>query len=969
MTVSESKPPLEPRLTLREKSDALATGWQNILSTKFGEGGEFISQSLVTPCILIWTILIPTIVCAVFLPELKLNTDLNKLWTEQGGRSEWEIQYIEDHESNFTIGAQIASVASVDRDGGEAMTVEHFIEHERLAHYVSNEVTIDMYNRTWDIEDFCVKGTEGELSAALQIVKDIFGATPYDACLKISPLDCFQEGVYDYPLTLEESKRLETMAINLGVDLLGDYGVTLFSSKPSFRNMTTDELYHQVNTDPCTWVEFYAPPLNQIFGGFTRDENGHMKNINGLQTTFLVAPGPNMYSRHPGFSEKELDEALYAWEKEFVSHSRKEELQKFATIQTVSLYSRVALDQALEGASSFVKSLVIGVLLMAVYCVLAIAHNKYKPFSLGLLTLGCTGVILAALACAGAIGLCVKTDYVFSPDIVQVLPFVSLGIGVDDMFVIAYTFKRIVFEKIEQNRAGSHASTCGQIMKEVMAFAGPSVTLTSVANFLSFLVGSSVPVLAVSSFCQQCAIVVVFNYFMNIVVFSSVLSLMLQCNLFDTLTGIQLSVRRPQSSRVEPENNKTASDVEVLPDLPRNAVTPSLTPKVFVGLLVGTVLFSACIYGTTEVVLANDVKDLAPKDSVAGDYFAKAAEHFPTQQIQLITEYDVDLHTYDGQRALLDVIKRLQNTPYTGKYGTSQPIWIHSLRNYVNKSDLYNHGYYLNQEGLIPEEMFYDAYFSWRNEDLVSLEVQLTLSDAFNYKTVTRDGETRQELSYTIIVFFISFDLEKDVYAEIVNMINVMREIVDTAGISCFVTSDHIIRHEILTHLEEILLRNLIIAVVAVLVASFLLSFNIIVSFVVAAFVTVCAVELYGIMGLFGINLNPAPVVSLIMSVGLTVEFIAHLTYAYFNEGRKEERPLEGSMEKVAVPICHGAVSSILGIIMLAFSDFGFVVKYYFAIFLATIIIGLVNGMMLQPAIIRTAEVLMKKQHGYGENP
>jgi hypothetical protein len=47
-----------------------------------------------------------------------------------------------------------------------------------------------------------------------------------------------------------------------------------------------------------------------------------------------------------------------------------------------------------------------------------------------LVLLGTTGILLAITACGGAIGLCVKLDYVFSPDIVQVFyRVVALGIA------------------------------------------------------------------------------------------------------------------------------------------------------------------------------------------------------------------------------------------------------------------------------------------------------------------------------------------------------------------------------------------------------------------------------------------------------------------------------------------------------------------------------------------------------------
>lgn len=44
------------------------------------------------------------------------------------------------------------------------------------------------------------------------------------------------------------------------------------------------------------------------------------------------------------------------------------------------------------------------------------------------------------------------------------------------------------------------------------------------------------------------------------------------------------------------------------------------------------------------------------------------------------------------------------------------------------------------------------------------------------------------------------------------------------------------------------------------------------------------------------------------------------------------------------IPVIHGGLSTLLGIIMLAFSEFDFVVKYFFVVMTALVIIGLING-------------------------
>uniref|UniRef100_A0A914ICA5 Uncharacterized protein n=1 Tax=Globodera rostochiensis TaxID=31243 RepID=A0A914ICA5_GLORO len=73
--------------------------------------------------------------------------------------------------------------------------------------------------------------------------------------------------------------------------------------------------------------------------------------------------------------------------------------------------------------------------------------------------------------------------------------------------------------------------------------------------------------------------------------------------------------------------------------------------------------------------------------------------------------------------------------------------------------------------------------------------------------------------------------------------------------------------------------------------------------------------------------LNPISAVTLITAVGIGVEFTAHVALAFLTSlGTREERMVQ-CLQHMFVPVIHGGMSTLLGIIMLAFSDFDFVVK------------------------------------------
>uniref|UniRef100_A0A183CJZ1 SSD domain-containing protein n=1 Tax=Globodera pallida TaxID=36090 RepID=A0A183CJZ1_GLOPA len=121
---------------------------------------------------------------------------------------------------------------------------------------------------------------------------------------------------------------------------------------------------------------------------------------------------------------------------------------------------------------------------------------------------------------------------------------------------------------------------------------------------------------------------------------------------------------------------------------------------------------------------------------------------------------------------------------------------------------------------------------------------------------------------------------------------------------------------------------------------------------VVTCVVASMTVELAGFMGLAGVKLNPISAVTLITAVGIGVEFTAHVALAFLTSlGTREERMVQ-CLQHMFVPVIHGGMSTLLGIIMLAFSDFDFVVQYFFVVLTALVIIGLFNGLAVLPVLL-----------------
>lgn len=91
------------------------------------------------------------------------------------------------------------------------------------------------------------------------------------------------------------------------------------------------------------------------------------------------------------------------------------------------------------------------------------------------------------------------------------MPFLLIGIGVDDMFVIC--------NAVDQTRL---KDTPRERIREAMMHAGPSITITSLTNALAFAFGGLNSLTALRSFCLFASVCILMLYLVVMTIFLSV---------------------------------------------------------------------------------------------------------------------------------------------------------------------------------------------------------------------------------------------------------------------------------------------------------------------------------------------------------------------------------------------------------------------------------------------------------------
>ncbi|XP_062311501.1 protein patched homolog 1-like [Osmerus eperlanus] len=121
---------------------------------------------------------------------------------------------------------------------------------------------------------------------------------------------------------------------------------------------------------------------------------------------------------------------------------------------------------------------------------------------------------------------------------------------------------------------------------------------------------------------------------------------------------------------------------------------------------------------------------------------------------------------------------------------------------------------------------------------------------------------------------------------------------------------------------------------------------------IIVMVLSLMTVELFGMMGLIGIKLSAVPVVILIASVGIGVEFTVHVALAFLTAIGDRNKRAVLALEHMFAPVLDGAFSTLLGVLMLAGSEFDFIVRYFFAVLAILTVLGVLNGLVLLPVLL-----------------
>ncbi|KAH9693851.1 SSD domain-containing protein [Citrus sinensis] len=691
---------------------------------------------------------------------------------------------------------------------------------------------------------------------------------------------------------------------------------------------------HYTSTESC--MSAFKGPLDPstALGGFSGN------NYSEASAFVVTYPVNNAVDREGNETKKAV-----AWEKAFVQLAKDELLPMVQSKNlTLAFSSESSIEEELKRESTAdAITIVISYLVMFAYISLTLGDTPHLSsfYISSKVLLGLSGVVLVMLSVLGSVGFFSAIGVKSTLIIMEVIPFLVLAVGVDNMCILVHAVKRQQLELPLETR-----------ISNALVEVGPSITLASLSEVLAFAVGSFIPMPACRVFSMFAALAVLLDFLLQITAFVALI-------VFDFL--------RAEDKRVDCIPCLKLSSSYADSDKGIGQRKPGLLARYMKALC-------------TRIEPGLEQKIVLPRDSYLQGYFNNISEHLrigpplyfvvknynyssesrQTNQLCSISQCD--------SNSLLNEISRASLIPQSSYIAKPAASWLDDFlvwispeafgccRKFTNGSycppddQCFHHSDLLKDR---PSTIQFKEKLPWFLNALPSASCAKGGHGAYTNSVDLKGYENGIVQASSFRTYHTPLNRQIDY----VNSMRAAREfssrVSDSLQMEIFPYSVFYMYFEQYLDIWRTALINLAIAIGAVFVVCLITTCSFWSSAIILLVLTMIVVDLMGVMAILKIQLNAVSVVNLVMAVGIAVEFCVHITHAFsVSSGDKNQRMKEALGTMGASVFSGITLTKLVGVIVLCFSRTEVFVVYYFQMYLALVLLGFLHGLVFLPVVL-----------------
>ena len=674
------------------------------------------------------------------------------------------------------------------------------------------------------------------------------------------------------------------------------------------------------------------------------------------------------------------NKAAQKWEQEVFQkaiHDFNEQEEKDnSDLRIFYMMERSVSDELEIESAQNVVVVVISYLAMFVY--ISMMMGEFPSITKSRILVGLGGIFVVILSCLGAFAIVslfrIKQTLISA----EVVPFLVLAIGVDNMFFITGARDRVINsinaakEQGKDVKVFSNAEQMGIALGEV----GPSITTAAIGEFLSFLVGYLTDIPALESFCLCASFAVLINYFLQMTLFVAFVSLddkRVDANRYDIVPCFKKTVGK--SEHYEGKKclqNFAITYYEFLMQ----------TPVVCVVLLIYIGMTAFSVYSIFNFPLGLNQQTTVTQNGDLFNYFKTQEKYVDVGSPGYLVFYNIDYNNAENL-ALIDKM-----SDHLSTLSTVQPpvySWYKDFQKFMDP--YYKDKCNKNLDVLKTQPLAYQVreFLKIKTDDPCCKEDGMCgepyLNDlAFNDKGEIEASRFRfQHIPLVNQSVYVNAVLQTNAVARtyrdnftLMEGRNKTQNFVlngKTVDINTvFPYSLFYVYYNQYLFIRGISVQNLLIGFATIFLAVQLVM-NLKGAALTVLFCFSCVLHLIGVLYLlnfipdYTVELNAISVVNIVVALGLSVEFCAHIIIFYMKSPKSNSSTpnvdhIKYSLKNVGVSVLVGIMTTkVIGVFVLLFAPSKVFQIYYFRMYFFLIVVGFFHGFMLLPIFLTYVNV------------
>lgn len=723
---------------------------------------------------------------------------------------------------------------------------------------------------------------------------------------------------------------------------------------------------------------------------------------------------------------EQLDNALL-WEKEFLTYMNSYQSKWF----DVKYRAERSIEDEIERESkSDIKTVIISYLIMFLYIAIALGRiRSIRHLFVDMkVSLGVAGVALVILSVGASVGIFSYMKIPTTLIIFEVIPFLVLAVGVDNIFILTQSIQR------DRIQPGEDVETqIGRIVGRV----GPAMLLTSVSESIAFFLGALTPMPAVRLFSLYAAVSVLIDFLLQITIFVTFITLDHKRsieNRIDVFCCLQIPreeesrrLRLPRVSIFNPNSNSNprASITSKKPEHEHQTFIHQTSTKIepceehlmeMDGFLFGlfkryyapfimnkhvrpTVIFLFLTWLAASIALLPYVKVgleqniTMPKDSYMIDYFSALKEYFAVgPPVYFIIKPGINYANLNASnmicasagcasQSIANQLGFASLHPSNTRLAQIGTTWLDDYYDWLRHRGttpccrLYNSTGDFCSSNAPSQAKCHLCTRATTRESLTESEfnqfLPYFLQDNPNLKCA-KGGHAAHGSSVTLysdkrsvetshIMGYHSLLITSDDFIQAIKQAYILTDNITrtlkTSGydVEVFPYSIFYVFYEQYLTIWHDAIMNLSLSIAAIFVVTFiLLGFDIVSAFIITLTIAMITCDMIAMMYIWNIEMNAISLVNLVMSVGISLEFCAHICRDFILSAKGSRlKRAEEALAYMGSSVFSGiTLTKIGGIVVLGFSHSQLFHIFYFRMFICIVSFGAAHGLIFLPVLL-----------------